>query len=84
MPNVSAETKWLAYYVMLSRVRSLDNFLCHGLPEREMLESGPPETLQKAMAELFEGKIATTFESCRMRGPNLVGQKKGAQYGMIV
>ena len=64
VPNVSAETKRLAYYVMLSRVRSLDNLLCHGLPEREILEGGPPETLRRAMDELFEGKIATTFESC--------------------
>ena len=41
------------------------------------MESVPPETLQKAMAELFEGKIATTFESCKKARAELGWPEKG-------
>ena len=36
------------------------------------MEGGPPETLRRAMDELFEGRIATTFES---------GEKSRAELG---
>ena len=64
LPSVSVETKWLAYYVMLSRPRSLETLLCHGLPDRGVLEAGPPTKLQEAMDALFQPKIAQTRRAC--------------------
>ena len=63
-PNLSQETKWLAYYVMLSRVRSLSTLLLHGMPERAILEGGPPASLQSAMDTLFSPKVAKTKAAC--------------------
>jgi hypothetical protein len=40
--NMSAEDYWLHVYVMLSRVRTTEQMLIHGLPEKEILEMGPP------------------------------------------
>ena len=34
---------WLATYVSLSRPRSFNNLLSHGLPDRDVIEGGPPE-----------------------------------------
>ena len=59
-PGLSDESKWLAYYVSLSRPRKFANLLSHGLPEREILEGGPPEDIANALKELFADKIATT------------------------
>ena len=59
-PGLSKESKWLAYYVSLSRPRSFSKLLSHGLPEREIIEAGPPEDIVKAFKELFTGKIART------------------------
>ena len=42
-PGLKKVSKWLAYYVSLSRPRSFRQLLSHGLPEREVIESGPPE-----------------------------------------
>ena len=51
---------WLAYYVSLSRPRSFGQLLSHGLPDRSIIESGPPEQIAKAFDELFADKIAAT------------------------
>ena len=55
---------WLAYYVSLSRSRSFAQLLSHGLPDRRIIESGPPEELAKAFDELFTEKIAATKIAC--------------------
>ena len=56
---------WLAYYVSLSRPRSFGQLLLsHGLPDRSIIESGPPQELAKAFDELFTGKIAATKIAC--------------------
>ena len=55
---------WLAYYVSLSRPRSFGNLLSHGLPDRSIIESGPPEQIAKAFDELFAEKIAATKIAC--------------------
>ena len=36
---------WLATYVSLSRPRSFSNLLSHGLPDRTVIEGGPPEEM---------------------------------------
>ena len=51
---------WLAFYVSLSRPRSFGQLLSHGLPDRSIIESGPPQELAKAFDELFTEKIAAT------------------------
>ena len=58
------ESLWLAYYVSLSRPRSFGQLLSHGLPDRSIIESGPPEQIAKAFDELFADKIATTKIAC--------------------
>ena len=63
-PRLAKESKWLAYYVSLSRPRSFSKMLSHGLPEREVIESGPPESIAAAFKELFEDKIAATKVAC--------------------
>ena len=63
-PSLSKESKWLAYYVSLSRPRSFSNLLSHGLPEREIIEGGPPEDIVDAFNALFTEKIASTKIAC--------------------
>ena len=63
-PGLSKESKWLAYYVSLSRPRSFMQLLSHGLPERDVIESGPPEEISKAFQELFADKITKTKIAC--------------------
>ena len=63
-PGLRKESKWLAYYVSLSRPRSFGQLLSHGLPEREIIESGPPAEIAKAFQELFADKIAKTKIAC--------------------
>ena len=38
--------------------------LSFGLPERAVLEGGPPEDITDAFKELFDHKIATTKIAC--------------------
>ena len=59
-PNLPSKTKWLATYVMLSRPRSLQNLISFGLPERSLLEAGPPADLVECLDELFAGKEKET------------------------
>ena len=62
--NLTKESLWLAYYVSLSRPRSFSKLLSHGLPDRDVIESGPPEAIAGAFKELFEEKIAATKLAC--------------------
>ena len=64
-PALSKESRWLATYVSLSRPRSFKNLLSHGLPDRELIESGPPADIAKAFKTLFETKIAKTKIACK-------------------
>ena len=63
-PGLTKESKWLAYYVSLSRPRSFARLLSHGLPDRAIIEGGPPEEIAKALTELFADKIASTKIAC--------------------
>jgi len=58
--RLTTEAKWLAYYVSLSRPRSFDTLLSHGLPDRDIIEGGPPSEITKSLRGLFGDKIATT------------------------
>ena len=62
--GLKKETIWLAYYVSLSRPRSLSRLLSHGMPDRSIIESGPPETITSAFNELFSDKIGATKRAC--------------------
>ena len=55
---------WLAYYVSLSRPRSLRKLLCHGEPDRKIIEGGPPEAITAAFDEFFSSKITSTKRAC--------------------
>ena len=62
--NLSAVSVWLAYYVLLSRPRGISSMLSFGLPDREIIEGGPPESIASALQEMFSGKIAATKQAC--------------------
>ena len=62
--GLKRESIWLAYYVSLSRPRSLSRLLSHGMPDRNIIESGPPESITDAFEELFIDKIAATKLAC--------------------
>ena len=55
---------WLAYYVSLSRPRRLRSLLCHGEPDRSIIEGGPPTAIVAASEEFFSMKIAPTKRAC--------------------
>ena len=38
--------------------------LSHGLPDREIIEGGPPKGITEAFQELFDAKIAATKIAC--------------------
>ena len=63
--TLSDEARWLAYYVMLSRVRNLQSLHLLGKVSRTILEQGPPKRLQKAMDSLFESKVPATEAACK-------------------
>ena len=62
--SLSVESKWLAYYVSLSRPRGFASLLSHGEVDRQVIENGPPESLLEAWDELFVKKIKTTKVAC--------------------
>jgi len=64
--KLGKESLWLATYVLLSRVRSLAALISHGLPNRDILEAGPPEEYMAELANLFEEKIAATRAACEV------------------
>jgi hypothetical protein len=57
---LKTESKWLAYYVSLSRPRGFSRLLSHSLPDRDIIEGGPPEDITSAFDEMFSKKIAAT------------------------
>ena len=57
--------KWLALYVLLSRVQSLANLLSVGLPEKHELERGPPPKLKEMLQGLLKDKIEKTKADCK-------------------
>ena len=61
---LSKESTWLAYYVSLSRPRIFPRMLSHGLPDRKIIEGGPPESIAEAFDDLFKKKIASTKHVC--------------------
>ena len=62
--GLSAVSLWLAYYVILSRPRGFSRLLSHGLPDRNIIEGGPPESIATALDEMFSKKIAATKVAC--------------------
>ena len=54
---------WLAYYVILSRPTALANLLSFGLPNRDIIEGGPPEEVTLAF-KFFAKKITDTKAAC--------------------
>jgi hypothetical protein len=64
-PNrLGPDSKWLAHYVSLSRPRSFAQLLSHGLPSRDVIESGPPEGWLTELDSVFGDKIAKTKVAC--------------------
>ena len=59
------DVKWLVVYVLLSRVRSLENLRSVGLTTkiREIIEGGPPDMLAENFERLFRNKIKETKEA---------------------
>ena len=60
--RLQKDMRWLASYVALSRVRSLERLRSVGLDHRvrEILEQGPPDTLPLRFRQLFAEKEALT------------------------
>ena len=60
--RLQGDMRWLATYVALSRVRSLARLRSIGLDNkiRDIIESGPPDTLPARFAQLFAEKEAAT------------------------
>ena len=51
---------WLACYVSLYRPREIARMLSHGLPDKSIIEGGPPENITTAFAHCFADKIVST------------------------
>ena len=51
--GLSKLTVWLAYYVSLSRPRSLSKLLSFGEPDRDIIEGGPPEEIVAAFKQFL-------------------------------
>ncbi len=64
-PRLGKDSIWLAYYVSLSRPRSFGKLLSHGLPDRDVIEGGPPKELVNAFEDLFTKKIKSTKIACK-------------------
>ena len=73
----SKESLWLAHYVILSRPRRLANLLSHGLPDRAVLEGGPPASISDAFQRLFAEKILETNLACQAARRKLNWPQKG-------
>ena len=61
--RLSKERLWLAHHVILSRPTSLENLVSNGLPDRNILEAGPPEELLQTFDRLFGDKIKKSKEA---------------------
>ena len=62
--GLSKQSIWLAYYVILSHPTALANLLSFGLPNRDIIEGGPPEEITLAFATFFAQKIIDTKAAC--------------------
>jgi hypothetical protein len=62
--GLSQVSIWLAYYVSLSRPRGFSKLLSHGLPDRDIIEGGPPESIASAFHDMFAEKITKTKVAC--------------------
>ena len=62
--GLSPELKWLACYVTLSRPPRLAALLSHGLPDRAIIEGGPPQSIADAFEHMFSAKIRATRKAC--------------------
>ena len=63
--SLSCESRWLLYYVMLSRVRRLQSLRCIGAFDKKILEGGPPERMQTVVDQLFDQKKKRYGKSMR-------------------
>ena len=63
--RLSPEARWLAHYVILSRPRNLKDLVSYGVPDRSILESGPPAKITDVLDRLFAEKIKKTKIACR-------------------
>ena len=75
--RLSAESLWLAYYVILSRPRRLANLLSVGLPDRAIIEGGPPASIRDAFQRLFAEKIEQTNLACQAARRQLNWPQRG-------
>ena len=75
--KLSKESLWLAHYVILSRPRGLANLLSLGLPDRAVLEGGPPASISEAFQRLFADKIAETNLACQAARRSLKWPPRG-------
>ena len=55
--GISVDSKWLGYYVSLSCPRGFSRWLSHGLPDRDIIEGGPPKNITEAFEELFSTRL---------------------------
>ena len=62
--GLSKTSIWLAYYVILSRPTGLAWLLSFGLPDRDIIEGGPPEEITVAFDKFFKQKILKTKAAC--------------------
>ena len=62
--GLSEQSIWLGHYVILSRPVGFSYLLSHGLPDRKIIEGGPPEDITVAFDEFFSQKIADTKVAC--------------------
>jgi hypothetical protein len=76
--NMSNEDWWLHVYVMLSRVRTIDQMFLFGLPEKSFFRSGPPGWIAEglrhleAMATRNRGRVV----AWRLRAQPWAGQRR--------
>ena len=78
--NLKPAQLWLAHYVHLSRPRSFETLLCHGLPCRKVIQGGPPKRITDAFDVLFKNKIASTQEACKVARTTL-DSRLGYRFG---
>ena len=62
--GLSKQSIWLAYYVILSRPTALRNLLSFGMPDRDIIEGGPPKEISEAFDKFFKEKIIRTKKAC--------------------
>ena len=74
LPNLSTESRRPAYYVMISRVRILDQILCHGLPEDKFYKPALRQNYSKPWIPFLWPKCRGHMRSADWR---LCGETEG-------